>query len=83
MSGKERRRKKSDGWVSHAPDKHLLKASIVARLCCLIIIRATSGLHIATDVTLTTCKKQEKKVFSQFFKIILDIFLISSAYNKI
>jgi hypothetical protein len=48
MSGKERWRKKSDGWVSHSPDKHILKASIVARLCALIIIRATSGLHIAT-----------------------------------
>jgi hypothetical protein len=51
MSGKERWRKKSDGWVSHSPDKHILKASIVARLCALIIIRATSGLHIPIDVT--------------------------------
>jgi hypothetical protein len=48
MSGKERWRMKSDGWVSHAHDKHLLKVSIVARLCCLIIIRATSGRHSCT-----------------------------------
>ena len=53
MSGRERWRKRSDRWVSHLSDKCLLKVSIVARWYVLIIIRATSGLHIPS--LLATC----------------------------
>jgi hypothetical protein len=66
---KKRLRKKSYGWVSHLSDKRLLKASIVARFCALIIIRATSGLHIPTDVYLEYLQ-QTRKSFISIFKII-------------
>ena len=57
MSGKERWRIISVGWVSHLSDKHLLKVSIIARLYALVMVRATSGLYIQTIYTPRTPQK--------------------------
>ena len=49
--GKKDGEKIFGGWVSHLSDLCLWRVFIVARFYALVIIQATSGLHILTNVT--------------------------------